>query len=90
MQIKGVTHVRNIYPQEHEVNIDGRKKALVQSLKQFHASFYQLYEKGMTHTITQVMLSGALASLPVLASNHSVPGVSNRVETRRWSPSTSV
>ena len=32
------------------------KKTLVQSLKQFHAHFYQLYEKGMTHA--RVRLQG--------------------------------
>ena len=56
MWIKEATHVRNIYPWEHEADISGRKKALVQSLKQFHTHFYQLYEKGMTHTT--VVLQG--------------------------------
>ena len=40
--------MKNIYPQEHEAKVQGRKKTLVQSLKQFHTHFYQLYEKGMT------------------------------------------
>ena len=31
-----------------ETGAQGRKKTLVQSLKQYHAHFYQLYEKGMT------------------------------------------
>ena len=50
-QIKVAINVRNIYPQEHKVDFDGREKALVQLLKQFHACYYQLYEKGMTHAM---------------------------------------
>ena len=45
--IKAGTNMRNIYPQEHEANMDGRKKALVWTFKQFHTCYYQLYKKGM-------------------------------------------
>ena len=45
--IKMATNVRNIC----EANIDGQKKALVQSLKQFHTHYYQWYEKDMIHTM---------------------------------------
>ena len=50
-QIKAATNVRNIYSQDHGVAVNRRKKALVQSLKQFHAHYYQLYEKGTTHAM---------------------------------------
>ena len=46
--IKVATNVRNIFPQEHKADVDGRKKALVWSLKQFHVCYYWLYKKGMT------------------------------------------
>ena len=51
LQIKVATNVGNIYPQEHEADIDSQRKALVQSLEQFHAHYYWLYRKGMTHTM---------------------------------------
>ena len=51
LQIKATTNTRNIYPQEHEADINQWKKGLVQSLKEFHACYYQLYEKGMTHAM---------------------------------------
>ena len=47
--IKEATNVKHIYLQEHEAQVQERKKTLVQSLKQFHAHFCQLYKKGMTH-----------------------------------------
>ena len=42
---------KNIYLLEHEAKVQGRKKTLVQSLKQFHAHFYWLYKKSMTHAM---------------------------------------
>ena len=44
-------NVRNIYPQEHEADIDGGWKALVWSLKQFHTCYYKLCKKGITHSM---------------------------------------
>ena len=41
--IKEATNVKNIYPHEHKAEVHGRRKILVQSLKQFHAHYYQLY-----------------------------------------------
>ena len=49
--IKAATSARNIYPLEYKTNVNGRMKALVQSLKQFHTCYYQLYEKGLTHAM---------------------------------------
>ena len=43
--------MKNIYPHEYEAEVHGRKKTLVQPLKQFQAQYYQLYEKGMSHTM---------------------------------------
>ena len=37
-----------IHPCKLEARVQGRRKTLVQSLKQFHACFYQLCEKGIT------------------------------------------
>ena len=48
--IKEATH-SNIYTWKTEAEVHGQKKTLVQSLKQFHAHFYQLYEKGMTQAM---------------------------------------
>ena len=45
--IKEATHSK-IHTWESEAEVYGWKKTLVPSLKQFHACFYQLYEKGMT------------------------------------------
>ena len=45
--IKEATHCQ-VYPWESEAEVHGQKKTLVQSLKQFHAHFYWLYEKGTT------------------------------------------
>ena len=45
--IKETTHSK-IYTWESGAKVHGQKKTFVQSLKQFHAHFYQLYEKGMT------------------------------------------
>ena len=53
LQINEATHVW-ILPHEPEAEVHRRKKTLVQSLKQFHAHFYQLYEKGMTHTMVSL------------------------------------
>ena len=47
LHIKEATDVNNIYPWEHEAKVQGRKKTLVQLLKQFHACFYWLYKKGI-------------------------------------------
>ena len=38
--IKEVANVKNIYPWGQEANIHGKKKTLLQSLKQFHACYY--------------------------------------------------
>ena len=46
LQIKEVANAKNIYPQEHNVKVHD-KKTLVQSMKQFHACCYWLYEKSM-------------------------------------------
>ena len=56
LQIKVTTNVRKISPQEHEVNVNGRNKALVWSLKQFYTCSHWLYEKGTT--LTMVSLQG--------------------------------
>ena len=45
--IKETTHLK-IHPHESEGGAQGRKKTLMQSLKQFHAAFCQLYKKGTT------------------------------------------
>ena len=63
--------MRNIYPQEHETDINRRKKALVQSLKQFHAHFYWLYKEGMTCAMVSLQglhLGDALKCLCISAS----------------------
>ena len=39
--------MKDIHPREHEADVHGKEKMLVQLLKQFHTCFYQLYEKGM-------------------------------------------
>ena len=85
--IKVATNARNIYTREHKTNIDGMKKALVQSLKQFHAHYYWLYEKTwptpwwVCRAFTGAMISSALVSLLACHSNCSAPGVSNWMET---------
>ena len=38
--IKKATDMKNIYPWEHEAEVQGKKKTLVQSQKLFHACFY--------------------------------------------------
>ena len=75
--IKKATNVKNIYPEEHEVK--GRKKALVQSLKQFHTHFYWLYEKGMT---------GAMVGLQGLHLGNVIrcPNISAGVELKSFWP----
>ena len=40
-----------IYTRESAVGTCGQAKALVLSLKQFHANFYRLYEKGITRAM---------------------------------------
>ena len=40
-----------VYTRESEVGTHGPAKALVLSLKQFHAHFYRLYEKGTTRAM---------------------------------------
>ena len=57
--IKGATDSK-IHTQESEAKVHGRKKTLMQSLNQFHACFYQLYEKGMTWAM--VSLKGLFMS----------------------------
>ena len=53
LQIKEATHPK-IYPCEPKAEVHRRKKTLVQSLAQFHAHFYWLYEKGMTHAMVSL------------------------------------
>ena len=53
LQIKGGAHLK-IHPPELEAGVQGRKKTLVQSLKQFHAHFYQLYKMGTTHAMVSL------------------------------------
>ena len=55
LQVKVATNVGNIYPHEHEANINCQRKTLVQSLKQFHADYYWLYKKGMTCTMVGLL-----------------------------------
>ena len=50
-QVLEIKVATNIYPQEHKADVDGKKKVLVQLLKQFQTHYYQLYEKGMTHAM---------------------------------------
>ena len=57
--IKEATHSK-VHTWESEAEVHDQKKALVQSLKQFHACFYQLYEKGTTWAM--VSLQGLHAS----------------------------
>ena len=64
--IKEANHSK-IYTWESEPKVLGQKKTLVQSLKQFHAHFYQLYEKGMTWAM--VSLQGLDMSDAVRLSN---------------------
>ena len=70
MLIKVATHVRNISSQKHEANVNRRKKALVQLLKQFHAGFYQLYEKGMICAMVglQDLQSGEVSKCPSISA----------------------
>ena len=50
--------------------VNGRKKTLVQSLKQFHSHYYQLYQKGMTHTMVslQGLYSGDALRCPNISA----------------------
>ena len=48
--IKEATHSK-IHTWESETGVQGMKKIIVQLLKQFHACFYQLYEKGMANAM---------------------------------------
>ena len=50
LRIKEAMHSK-IHPHESEAGAWGRKKTLVQPLKQYHAFFYQLYEKGVIHAM---------------------------------------
>ena len=40
-----------IYTRESEAKTDGRAKTLVLLLKQYHAHYYQFYEKGTTRAM---------------------------------------
>ena len=77
LQIKEATHSK-IHPCELEAGVQGRK-TLVLSLKQFHAWFYQLYEKNMTD---------AMVSLQGLHSGNAFrcPNVSASVELKSFYP----
>ena len=69
--IKEATSVKNIHSWEHETKVCGRKKTLVQSLKQFHAHFYLLYEKSMTHAMVtlQGLHSGKAFRHPYISAS---------------------
>ena len=54
LQIKYVTNTKNIHPRKYEAEVYGRKKTLLQSLKQFHTHFYQLYKKSTTCTMVSL------------------------------------
>ena len=54
--IKEATHPK-VYTWESQAKVHGQKKTLVQSLKQFHAYFYWLYEKGMTQSASKDYMS---------------------------------
>ena len=41
--------MKDIHPREHEADVHGKEKMLVQLLKQFHTCFYQLYEYGYVY-----------------------------------------
>ena len=51
LQIKEVANTKNTYPQEYEAEVHRKKKTLVHLLKQFHACYYWLHEKSMTHSM---------------------------------------
>ena len=53
LQIKEATHSK-IHTQESEAEVNGLRKTLMQSLKQFPACFYWLYEKGMTQAMVSL------------------------------------
>ena len=51
--MKEATHSK-IHIRVSEAKVHGQKKTLVQSLKQFHACFHQVYEKGMTWVMVNI------------------------------------
>ena len=53
--IKEATDVKNIYPREPKADVHGKKKTLVQLLKQFYTHFYQLYERGTICAIVNLL-----------------------------------
>ena len=69
-----------IYTMESEAEAQGMVKALVLSLKQFHAHYYRHYKKGqpglwwVSKAYTQVMSSGILICQQVWAWSHSALG----------------
>ena len=81
---------------EHEAEVNGRKKTLVQSLKQFHAHYYWQYKKSMTHTMVSLQghhLGDAFRHPSIssgIGRSHSSTDASNWVETWRQLPSTSM
>ena len=72
-----------IYTRESEVETCGLTKALVLSLKQFHAHFYRVYEKEpsghwwASKAYTLVIPSGILIYQQAWVLSHSAHGVSN-------------
>ena len=50
-----------IYTRESEVGTHSSAKALVLSLKQFHAHFYRLYEKGTIRAMIGILPSKCIA-----------------------------
>ena len=51
--IKETTHLK-IQIRKSEAQVHGQKKTLIQSLEQFHAHIYGVYEKVMTHAMVSL------------------------------------
>ena len=69
--IKEATSAKNIHSREHEAEVHWKKKIQVQYLKQYHAHYYQLYKKNMTHTMVSLQglhLGKAFRCLNISAS----------------------
>ena len=79
-QLLHIKEATDIYSLDHEAKVQGRKKTLVQELKQFPTCFYCLYEKGKTHAMVSLKglhLGDALGTptfLLVWGWSHSAPG----------------
>ena len=81
LQIKEVTHLK-IHPCESKAGVQGRKKTLVQSLKEFHAHFYWLYKKAMVSL--QGLHLGNAFRLPNCFCQHGVEVILPLVSSARW------